>query len=127
MPSSQRPSSPLEKFPPIEEEEGDDFPGSPLATKSGKHPPLSLWHPRKNGTIPRALGIGTKPQRPRKSISQAIGSMRTQSVSENAQEIADALRAPVSYKLIVRIIAYFCPASHIPCESLTKTNRYLSI
>ena len=115
MPPPPRPSSPLEKFPPIEEE-GDDHLDlrtetttnnslPPLSTKLGnnihKYPPVSLWKSRQNGTIPRPFGIGRK-QRPRKSISETIGSMRTQSVSENAQDIADALKAPVSYRLIVR-------------------------
>lgn len=41
--------------------------------------------------------------RPRRSVSDAITKLRYRqgSVSENAQELAEALKAPVSYKLIV--------------------------
>lgn len=40
----------------------------------------------------------------RRSVSEAINNFRHRqgSVTENAQELAEALRAPVSYKLIVR-------------------------
>lgn len=41
--------------------------------------------------------------RPRRSVSDALAKFRNRhgSVSENAQELAEALKAPVSYKLIV--------------------------
>lgn len=41
--------------------------------------------------------------RPKRSVSDAINKIRTRqgSVSENAQELAEALKAPVSYRLIV--------------------------
>jgi solute carrier family 35 protein E1 len=47
--------------------------------------------------------------RSRKSVSDALNNFRTRqgSVSENAQELAEALKAPVSYKLIV---------GSMPCE-----------
>jgi hypothetical protein len=43
--------------------------------------------------------------RPRRSVSNAINKFRTRqgSVSENAQELAEALKAPISYKLIVSL------------------------
>jgi solute carrier family 35, member E1 len=41
-----------------------------------------------------------------RSISNAIRHIRSGSMSQNAHELADALRAPVSYKLIV------CPMFH---------------
>src|SRR5882757_9644096 len=49
----------------------------------------------------RPAGVYT--HRPRRSVSDAIHKFRTRqgSVSENAQELAEALKAPVSYKLIV--------------------------
>lgn len=102
MPDS-RPSSPLDKFPTIDEE--DDFDSTSetpihLSTKSVKLAPSRLWQPRRTASIPRGLGIGAK-HRPRKSFSETIGTMRTRSVSANAQEIAEALKAPVSYRLIV--------------------------
>lgn len=41
--------------------------------------------------------------RPKRSVSDALAKFRNRhgSVSENAQELAEALKAPVSYKLIV--------------------------
>lgn len=102
MPDS-RPSSPLDKFPTIDEETPDSSSETPvhLSTKSIKYAPSRLWQPRRTASIPR-LGIGAK-HRPRKSISETFGTMRTRSVSANAQEIAEALKAPVSYRLIVRM------------------------
>ena len=54
---------------------------------------------RENGRIP-----GTHTHRPRRSVSDAIRNLRERrgSVSENAQELAEALKAPVSYRLVVR-------------------------
>jgi len=54
---------------------------------------------RENGRIPRL-----HTHRPRKSVSDAFRNLRTRrgSVAENAQELAEALKAPVSYRLIVR-------------------------
>ena len=44
-----------------------------------------------------------------KSLSEAIKTVRTRkmSISENAHEIAESLKAPVSYKLIVCISKHF--------------------
>jgi hypothetical protein len=41
--------------------------------------------------------------RSRRSVSDALNNLRTRqgSVSENAQDLAEALKAPISYKLIV--------------------------
>jgi solute carrier family 35 protein E1 len=56
---------------------------------------------RENGRIP---GIHT--HRPRRSLSDAIRNLRERrgSVSENAHELAEALKAPVSYRLVVRLL-----------------------
>ena len=54
---------------------------------------------RENGRIP-----GQPTHRPRRSVSDAFRNLRARrgSVTENAQELAEALKAPVSYRLIVR-------------------------
>jgi solute carrier family 35, member E1 len=54
---------------------------------------------RENGRIP-----GLPTHRPRRSVSDALRNLRARrgSVSENAHELAEALKAPVSYRLIVR-------------------------
>lgn len=49
----------------------------------------------------------------RSSISQAIRHMRSASMSQNAQEVAAALRAPVSWKLIVCVN----PPKHKPIDT----------
>ncbi|OJD21950.1 hypothetical protein ACJ73_06706 [Blastomyces percursus] len=63
------------------------------------------WLPRKQASL---SPIGPK-QRPRKSISEAIGGFRDRgtSVSVNAQELAEALKAPVSYRLIGLCIIWY--------------------
>ncbi|KAK2802972.1 suppressor of loss of ypt1 [Onygenales sp. PD_10] len=105
MPNSP---APLDKFPPLDDE------SSPSATSDpGLHPPAStmryspgpMWSARKTATLPP---IGPK-HRPRKSISEAIGGFRTRnaSVSVNAQELAEALRAPVSYKLVGLCLVWY--------------------
>ncbi|EXJ93515.1 hypothetical protein A1O1_01907 [Capronia coronata CBS 617.96] len=55
----------------------------------------------------RNSGIYT--HRPRRSVGDAINKFRTRqgSVSENAQELAEALKAPVSYKLIILCIIWY--------------------
>ncbi|KAL1958339.1 hypothetical protein VTO42DRAFT_4656 [Malbranchea cinnamomea] len=106
MPTS-RPSSPLDKFPTIDEEDHDSSNETSvhLSTKA-KYVPSRLWQPRRAPSISRGFGVGAK-HRPRKSISETLGTMRTRSVSANAQEIAEALKAPVSYKLIALCLIWY--------------------
>jgi len=72
--------------------------------------PSDRWQARKSGSwTPQILSDG--PSRTggsrhgrQKSLSEAIRTVRTRhgSISQNAQEIAEALKAPVSAKLVVR-------------------------
>lgn len=74
-----------------------------------------LWRPRRDSSAPRGgkLGASGQPGQQfrghsrQKSINEALRNIRARggSVSQNAHEIADALRAPVSPKLIVRNLA----------------------
>lgn len=105
--TSQPTNSPVDQFPPYEEI-FDAAAGSarPNASPSVKYASGELWEPRKSAFYSRehANGSARNPKhRPRKSISEAITTIRTRngSVSANAQELAEALRAPVSYRLIV--------------------------
>lgn len=102
-------SSPIDKFPPYEESL-DAALGSnrPTPTPSVKYAPGELWEPRKSAFYARDHAnepSRTPKHQPRKSISEAITTIRTRngSVSANAQELAEALRAPVSYRLTVRL------------------------
>lgn len=107
MPASQSTSSPIDKFPPYEETiDGALGSGRPNASPSVKYAPGDLWEPRKSAFYSREQANGSvrnPKHRPRKSISEAISTIRTRngSVSANAQELAEALRAPISYRLIV--------------------------
>ncbi|PGH00607.1 solute carrier family 35, member E1 [Blastomyces parvus] len=105
--TSQNLHSPLDKFPLF-----DDAVASPATDQNtlSNHQPLrysqpTRWQPRKQASL---SPIGPK-QRPRKSISEAIGGFRDRgtSVSVNAQELAEALKAPVSYKLIGLCVIWY--------------------
>ena len=69
--------------------------GNGTATK-----PLDRWQARRDSRVKWAPGHGRQA-----SITNAVHRMRSASMSQNAHEIAEALRAPVSWKLIVRL----CP------------------
>lgn len=70
------------------------------------------WQPRRDSTVHWGNGDMHQPG-PRhgrqKSLGEAINTIRTRrgSVSANAHEIADALKAPVSPKLVVRARGHF--------------------
>ena len=107
--SSQSMTSPIDKFPSFSDESHDTIaePEGPHSSSTVRYTPHDLWEPRKAGAFSREHGNGStraSKHRPRKSISEAISTIRTRnaSVSANAQELAQALRAPVSYQLIVR-------------------------
>lgn len=101
-------ASSLDKFPEFEDSpvSTSDDPNSHLTTPTIRYPQDEYWQPRKNGHISWDHPNGVPPpskHRPRKSIGETITSLRTRnaSVSVNAHDLADALKAPVSYKLIV--------------------------
>lgn len=72
-------------------------------------PERHIWPARKSSQRVRENGriTGLPAHRTRRSVSEAINNFRVRrgSVSENAQELAEALKAPVSYTLVVRSIA----------------------
>jgi solute carrier family 35 protein E1 len=113
----------MEKFP--------DFIDTPL----GESPAESPLNPPgwANGAPPRPSDRWLPVSRPdnswstasrghgrQKSLTDAIRTIRGRngSVSQNAHEIADALRAPVSPKLIVRPF-YRVPSKEFPIQVLT--------
>lgn len=63
------------------------------------------WHARKDSRVKWAPWHRPSPSSSghsrKQSISRAIRHIRAGSMSQNAQELAEALRAPVSYKLVV--------------------------
>ncbi|KAB8234623.1 triose-phosphate transporter family-domain-containing protein [Aspergillus alliaceus] len=107
-------TSPVDKFPQFKDDlyETTAQPREPHSNSAINYTPSDRWEPRKithfspdytNGTIRPSK------HRPRKSISEAISTIRTRnaSVSANAQELAQALRAPVSYKLITLCLIWY--------------------
>ncbi|KAJ5794433.1 hypothetical protein N7457_001032 [Penicillium paradoxum] len=109
----QSTSSPVDKFPPYEDTL-DTVAGStrPNRSASVKYNPNEFWNPRKASFYSRDYGNGslrTPKHRPRKSISEAITTIRTRngSMSANAHELAEALRAPVSYRLTALCIVWY--------------------
>lgn len=80
----------------------EHLPDFPTASSPLKFNPQERWQVRRDDrkTSRAASGRGHTRQ---KSLSDAIRTIRTRkgSVSQNAQEIAEALKAPVSPKLIV--------------------------
>lgn len=92
----------------------EDYPYSSSRTASPSHTtpvngsanPADRWQPRRDSRLSYANGAphGSATRHGRqKSLSEAIRTIRTRkgSVSQNAHEIADALKAPLSPKLIV--------------------------
>ncbi|KAJ5105127.1 hypothetical protein NUU61_002474 [Penicillium alfredii] len=100
---------PYRQVPPYEDT-FDAGPSRPNQGASVKYAPNELWEPRKAGFYSHANGsVRSSKHRPRKSISDAITTIRTRngSVSANAQELAQALSAPVSYKLIALCLIWY--------------------
>lgn len=88
-------SSPIDKFPPFQDEPYDIKDSKALYPNSTvKYAPSDRWDYKP---------VRDPKRKPRKSISETISAIRTRngSVSANAQDLAQALRAPVSYRLIV--------------------------
>jgi solute carrier family 35, member E1 len=108
-------SNGIEKFPDFETEPSRRSPSSSRAAGDSARdrsvPPADRWMPRADHQSQGVRWTAPQPDRTshsnkghsrQKSFSQAIRNMRSGSVSQNAHEIADALRAPVSWTLIVR-------------------------
>ncbi|OJJ44847.1 hypothetical protein ASPZODRAFT_70299 [Penicilliopsis zonata CBS 506.65] len=99
----------LDKFPTFV----DDHHDAPLSSSSHSNAAYRSiqddhWIPRKAERVAWQNGAFRK-HRPRKSISEAISTIRTRnaSVSANAHELANALGAPVSYRLIILCVIWY--------------------
>lgn len=104
---------------PTHEEEPFGLTSSRIASPShGAHTngyaiPADRWQPRKEARVGFAShsNPGTSNRHGRqKSLSEAFQTIRTRkgSVSQNAHEIADALKAPLSPKLVVSLASLLC-------------------
>ena len=98
-----------ERFPSIDENRatGSLYPvASPQDISPAQiAPDRYKWPARKSNQRPWEVSrnTGLPAHRTRRSVSEALGNLRDRrgSYSENAQELAEALKAPVSYQLIV--------------------------
>jgi solute carrier family 35 protein E1 len=113
----------MEKFPdfvdtPLGESPADSPLNTPAWANGAPPRPSDRWLPvsrQDNNWSAASRGHGRQ-----KSLTDAIRTIRGRngSVSQNAHEIADALRAPVSPKLIVRSI-YRVPSKEYQVQVLT--------
>ncbi|KAI5457262.1 triose-phosphate transporter family-domain-containing protein [Mariannaea sp. PMI_226] len=110
----------LEKFP--------DFIDPPTVSLSRSPSPLRPATGYQNGSVrtsdrwfPVSRGHGRQ-----KSLSEALHNIRTRngSVSHNAQEIADALKAPISPKLIVLCILWYTSSAVTNTSSKSILNAF---
>jgi solute carrier family 35 protein E1 len=105
------PTSDHERFPSLDETRANGHIhqiASPVEiTPTQALPDRYKWPVRKSSQMVRDNGRTQRlpTHRPRRSVSDAFRNLRARrgSVSENAQELAEALKAPVSYRLIVRL------------------------
>lgn len=123
----------MEKFPDHTESidtqfESQTTPNEPVISNgqlNGTAPCADRWQPRQEGLPPqRSHGrlTGGRGHAHQKSLSDAFRTIRTRraSVGENAHEIAEALKAPVSPKLIV------CTHSRIVKVDVLIFDRYFA-
>ncbi|KAK8107932.1 ER to Golgi transporter [Apiospora kogelbergensis] len=73
-----------------------------------------------------AYGLGQTRQTRQKSISEAFRGIRNRngSVSQNAQDLAGALRAPLSYKLIILCIMWYMSSALTNTSSKSILNAF---
>lgn len=105
-------NSSIEKFP----DHNDDFFDQPSTSSYNAHLPASAGNERWQSRRERAPGWSTiKGKHGRQpSLSEAFRTIRARraSVSENVHEVAQALKAPVSPKLIVCLLLPYNYFSH---------------
>lgn len=83
---------------------GGTFGLPPVAESPAEAKPVEYkWPSRRASNRLPTLRAGSRGHRPQRSLSDAFAKLRNRegSVTENAQEVVEALKAPVSYKLIV--------------------------
>ena len=78
--------------------------GIPISESPSEAKPVEYRWPSRRGSQRVPLRQGNQPtHRAKRSVSDALAKFRNRqgSVSENASELAEALKAPISYRLIV--------------------------
>jgi solute carrier family 35, member E1 len=107
-PSRQSMDNAKEQFPPYEDLRPDFKPNTVInSSPSTTSSPVGPWPARRSspsGRDTKKLG-GLHRHRPKRSVGEAFDNFRQRrgSISANTQDLAEALRAPISYKLIVSL------------------------
>ncbi len=120
-----------EKFPEFDNTTGTGFANGRSASPRRHKTSFSVsstsdrWQPRRDSRVrwapadqQPAAGHGRQ-----RGLSNAIRQFRSGSMSHNAQEIAGALRAPVSYRLIVRLSNTLVPFNNHVQERGTDSSH----
>lgn len=130
-------SNPREKFPDLDAPQSGDYFPQYRKSESGRNglvgtlsPPdtngvlhSDRWQIRKDNHLAWGGGhlnvVSSRQDGRHRSISDAFKHIRTRkaSVSENAHEIAEALKAPISFKILV---GEFVPLKHAPIDKCLR-------
>ncbi|RYO80481.1 hypothetical protein DL766_007366 [Monosporascus sp. MC13-8B] len=103
--------------------------GYAVGLSAGAHLNADRWQPRRDNSTKAVRWDGgsvSRGHRQRKSISEAFHNIKERrgSVSQNAHEIADALRAPISPKLIILCIMWYMSSALTNTSSKTILNAF---
>ncbi|TAQ86405.1 hypothetical protein B7494_g5278 [Chlorociboria aeruginascens] len=120
----------MEKFPDhVDAFDGQVYSSNPKPHNYTNVPPADRWYPRRdsgrnvvwNGTSTGGKGHGRQ-----KSLGDAFRTIRTRkgSVSANVHEISDALKAPVSPKLIMLCIIWYFSSALTNTSSKSILNAF---
>ncbi|KAG9236145.1 triose-phosphate transporter family-domain-containing protein [Amylocarpus encephaloides] len=127
--------SPMEKFPdhtepPDGQTPSNKYPPNPIHTGNGYG--NDRWQPRRDSAMRGAgwsngtAGTGARGHDRQKSLSDAFKTIRTRraSVSANVHEISDALKAPVSPRLIILCIIWYMSSALTNTSSKAILNAF---
>ncbi|KAK4155236.1 triose-phosphate transporter family-domain-containing protein [Chaetomidium leptoderma] len=98
------------------------WPQNGAAYGNGSATQSDRWHARRDSRVrwaPREPISGSSGHGKTNSISNAVHRMRSASMSQNAHEIAEALRAPVSWKLIALCVMWYWSSAMTNTSSKT--------
>ena len=89
-------------------------------------PPAARWTAKRQSVDQAQRRQNMPGHRHRRSVSQAIHRLRTRtgSISENAQELAEALKAPISWRLIILCVIWYNTSALTNTSSKSILNAF---
>ncbi|KAL6720220.1 hypothetical protein ACLMJK_002141 [Lecanora helva] len=130
-------TNPKERFPDFDISQSGTFLGqtargarTPSPAKTNGLPRNDRWYPRKDQHLVWGNGYinvsGPREHHRQKSLSEAFQTIRNRraSVSENAHEIAEALKAPISYKVIILCLVWYLSSALTNTSSKSILNAF---